>query len=91
MLLLESVKQQLTRSLDITLHPAALTPDFVSFVDTNYRKNPGRATLRFHVIEPKENLKISLVSFDKGFQMNEEMAEFLLDNPDVDVHVGVAG
>ncbi|HVZ25592.1 MAG TPA: DNA polymerase III subunit alpha, partial [Sediminibacterium sp.] len=91
MLLLESVKQQLTRSLDITVHPAALTPDFVNFVDANYRKNPGRSTLRFHVIEPKENLKISLVSFDKGFQMNEEMAEFLLDNPDVDVHVGVAG
>lgn len=91
MLLLESVKQQLTRSIDITLHPAALTPDFINFVDANYRKNPGRATLRFHVIEPKENLKISLVSFDKGFLMNEEMAEFLLDNPDVDVHVGVAG
>ena len=28
---------------------------------------------------------------EKGFQMNEEMAEFLLNNPDVDVHVGLVG
>jgi len=27
---------------------------------------------------------------DKGFTMNEEMASFLLDNPDIDVHVEIA-
>jgi DNA polymerase-3 subunit alpha len=43
------------------------------------------------VLEPKENLLVSLYSFDKGFQMNEEMAGFLLDNPDVEVQVGLVG
>ncbi|NCI46261.1 DNA polymerase III subunit alpha [Sediminibacterium soli] len=89
MTLLETVKQNLTRSLDINVHPAAVTPDFVSFVDKNVRSFPGKSTLRFHIYEPKENLKVSLSSFEKGFQMNEEMAEFLLNNPDLEIHVSV--
>ncbi len=91
MSLLETVKQSLTRSIEISMHPASVTPDFVSFVDKNVRSNPGKATLKFNIFEPKDNLKITLSSFDRGFQMNEEMAEFLMNNPDVDIHVGVAG
>lgn len=91
MSLLETVKQNLTRSIEISMHPASVTPDFVSFVDKNVRNNPGKATLKFNIFEPKDNLKITLSSFDRGFQMNEEMAEFLMNNPDVDIHVGVAG
>lgn len=91
MSLLETVKQNLTRSIEINMHPASVTPDFVSFVDKNVRSHPGKATLKFNIFEPKDNLKITLSSFDRGFQMNEEMAEFLMNNPDVDIHVGVAG
>ena len=89
--LLESVKQNLTRSLDINVHAASLTPQFVDFIETNVKKYPGKSSLRFNVLEPKENLLVSLYSFDKGFQMNEEMAGFLLDNPDVEVQVGLVG
>ncbi|GAC1529280.1 MAG: hypothetical protein NVS3B15_07470 [Sediminibacterium sp.] len=91
MSLLETVKQNLTRSLEISVHPASVTTDFVSFVDKNVRHFPGKSTLRFNIYEPKENLKVSLYTLEKGFQMNEEMAEFLLNNPDVDVNVGIAG
>jgi DNA polymerase-3 subunit alpha len=91
MSLLETVKQNLTRSIEINVHPASVTPDFVNFVDKNVRNFPGKSSLRFNIYEPKENLKVSLVSFEKGFQMNEEMADFLMDNPDVDVHVGLVG
>ena len=89
--LLESVKQHLTRSIDIKIHAASLTPEFVSFIETNVKKYPGKSSLRFNVLEPKENLLVSLYSFDKGFEMNEEMAGFLLDNPDVEVQVGLVG
>jgi DNA polymerase-3 subunit alpha len=89
MSLLETVKQNLTRSLEINMHPATLTPDFVSFVDKNVRSFPGKSSIRFNIYEPKENLKVSLYSFERGFMMNEEMAEFLLNSPDVDVNVGV--
>jgi DNA polymerase-3 subunit alpha len=89
MSLLETVKQTLTRSVEISIHPAALTPDFVSFLDKNVRSFPGKSSLRFTIYEPRENLKVSLYTFEKGFQMNEEMADFLMGNPDIDVHVGV--
>ena len=91
MSLLETVKQTLTRSIEINVHPASITPDFVNFVDKNVRSFPGKSSLRFNIYEPKENLKVSLYTFEKGFQMNEEMAEFLMDNPDVEVHVGMVG
>jgi DNA polymerase-3 subunit alpha len=91
MSLLESVKQSLTRSVEISVHPASVTRDFVSFVDKNVKSFPGKSSLRFNIYEPRENLKVSLYTFEKGFQMNEEMAEFLLNNPDIDVHVGVIG
>jgi DNA polymerase-3 subunit alpha len=91
MSLLESVKQSLTRSVEISVHPASVTKDFVSFVDKNIKSFPGKSSLRFNIYEPRENLKVSLYTFEKGFQMNEEMAEFLLSNPDIDVHVGVIG
>ena len=89
--LLESVKQNLTRSLDINVHAASLTPQFVDFIESNVKKYPGKSSLRFNVLEPKENLLVSLYSFDKGFQMNDEMAGFLLGNPDVEVQVGLVG
>ena len=91
MSLLETVKQNLTRSLEINVHPASVTPDFVNFVDRNVRSFPGKSSLRFNIYEPKENLKVSLYTFEKGFQMNEEMAEFLMENPDVVVNVGLVG
>jgi DNA polymerase-3 subunit alpha len=91
MSLLETVKQTLTRSLEINVHPASITPDFVNFVDRNVRSFPGKSSLRFNIYEPKENLKVSLYTFEKGFQMNEEMADFLLENPDVLVNVGLVG
>ncbi len=91
MSLLETVKQNLTRSVEINVHPASITPDFVDFLDKNLRRNPGKASLKFNILEPRDNLKVTLTSFERGFQMNEEMAEFLLDNPDVEVNVGVVG
>ena len=91
MSLLETVKQTLTRSIEISVHPASITPDFVGFVDKNVRSFPGKSSLRFNIYEPKENIKVSMYTMEKGFQMNEEMAEFLLNNPDVDVQVGLVG
>ncbi|HWB24660.1 MAG TPA: DNA polymerase III subunit alpha [Chitinophagaceae bacterium] len=87
--LLETAKQALTRQLDINIQPAALNSHFVEFIERNMRGNPGKSQLRFNIFEPVENLKLSMYSLDRGFTMNEEMAEFLLDNPDIEVSVGL--
>ena len=89
MSLLETVKQTLTKNIEINLTPTAVTPDFVGFFEKNMKKHPGKSGLKFNIIEPVENLKVTLVAYEKGFEMNEEMADFLLNNPDVEVKVGL--
>ncbi len=89
MMLLETIKQTMTKNLELNVHPISVTKSFVDFIEKNVKRNPGKASLRFNVIEPIENLKISLYSYEKGFLMNEEMADFLWNNPDVEVNVGL--
>ncbi len=89
--LLETVKQNLTKSIDITVPPSAVSGNFVEFVSRNVRSHPGKSSLRFNMIEPRENLKISLYTTEKGFLMNEEMADFLMANMDVEISVGLVG
>ncbi len=87
--LLETAKQTLTRQIDINLNPSILTSDFVNFVETNVKSNPGKSSIRFNIYEPLHNLKVTMHTMDRGFTMNEEMAGFLLDNPDVDINVEI--
>ena len=87
--LLETAKQNLTKSIDINIHPASVSGEFVDFVSNNVKSNPGKSSLRFNMIEPRENLKISMYTSEKGFLMNEEMADFLMNNLDVEISVGL--
>ncbi|QEC69652.1 DNA polymerase III subunit alpha [Panacibacter ginsenosidivorans] len=91
MMLLETAKQALTRQIEINITPASVTKDFVNFIDSNVKANPGKHSLRFNVYDPLENLKITMYTLEKGFTMNEEMAEYLMTNPDVEINVGLAG
>jgi DNA polymerase-3 subunit alpha len=88
--LLETAKQTLTRQLEINIEPASLTKEFVNFFEKNVRENPGKSSVRFNIYEPVENLKVTLYTSEKGFMMNEEMAAHLLNNPDVEISVGLA-
>ncbi|MDI9364956.1 MAG: DNA polymerase III subunit alpha [Flavobacterium sp.] len=87
--LLETAKQNFTKSIEINLHPAAISNDFVNFISTNVKNNPGKTSLKFNVIEPRDNIKISMYTTDKGFTMNEDMAEFLLNNLDIEINVAL--
>ena len=87
--LLETAKTLLTKSIDINLHPAAVNESFISFIEKNMKKNPGKASIKFNIVEPVENVKISLYNNEKGFTMNDDMAEFLLNNGDVEISVGL--
>lgn len=91
MSLLETVKQTLTRSIEINMHPSAINQTMVQFLVKNTKAYPGKSTLKFTVTEPKENLKVSMYTIDRGFMMNEEMANFLMNNPDVEIKVGLVG
>jgi len=87
--LLETAKMNLTRHLEICVEPASLTNEFVHFFENNIKSNPGKSSLKFKIKEPQENLEVVLNTTEKGFTMNEEMAVFLMDNPDVEISVGL--
>jgi DNA polymerase-3 subunit alpha len=73
--------------LIIDVHPKNISTTLINFFEDNVKKFPGRSTLRLNLIESKENLKISLVTMDSGFEMNEEMVDFLESNPELEVQV----
>ena len=69
------------------LVPKAITPEFIDFIDKNVKANPGKTTIKFNITEPREKLKMSLYTLEKGFTMNDEMVGWLEENVDVDVSV----
>jgi DNA polymerase-3 subunit alpha len=85
--LAESLKKQMTRQVSVQLHPQDLNTEMIHFVEKNLKNFPGQATLKFVVSESKKDLKISLVTSGRGFEMNEELINFLENRPEFDVQV----
>lgn len=86
-LLLETVKRTMTKQLIVDIEPRFLTEEMVAFMETNIKKNPGKSNLKFNLYEPKDNWKVGMYTVEKGFEMNDEMALFLLDKPELNVTV----
>ena len=89
MSLLETVKQNQTRSIEISMHPSKLDQEMLAFVEKNLKQNPGRASLKFNFVEPKEQLVASVRTYEKGFLMNDDMVSLLDKHPDLSVLVNL--
>ncbi|MFI5156344.1 MAG: DNA polymerase III subunit alpha, partial [Chitinophagales bacterium] len=87
MMLLESIKQFLTRQVVLDVDVRAVNEELLHFVERNVKKFPGKSTLRFNILEPKTNARITMYTMENGFEMNDEMAAFLEARPDLDVQV----
>jgi DNA polymerase-3 subunit alpha len=85
--LAESMKKNLTRQVNIEVHPQHINTDMISFIQKNLKYHPGSSALRFILSEPKNNMRISLVTANGGFEMNEEMIHFLQEKPELEVQV----
>lgn len=85
--LAETLKGNLTRQVHIEAHPKDVTTDVVDFIDKNVKNHPGKATLKLTLNEPKNNWKVSLLTMDNGFEMNDEMTNFLENKPEFEVQV----
>ncbi len=86
-ILLESIKQNLTRQVIVDVEARHLNEDIVRFFEKNVKKYPGRSGLRFNIVEPKLNCKVSLYTMENGFEMNDEMTAFLQAMPELEVQV----
>jgi DNA polymerase-3 subunit alpha len=85
--LVETMKRNLTKQVNIEVNPLDINEDMIRFVEKNVKNFPGKTTLKFTLTEPKNNWKISLVTMDNGFEMNNEMIEFLQNKPELEVQV----
>lgn len=85
--LAETMKRNMTRQVSIETHPQSVSKEVVTFFEKNIRNYPGKATLKITLTEPRNKLKISLVSMNSGFEMNDEMIQFLEKRPELDVQV----
>ena len=85
--LLESLMKLCTKKLNIESHPSFITPPLIEFFDTNIRKYPGKSTIKFCLHEPKSKWKVGMFTMENGFEMNDEMARFLQEKPELDVSV----
>jgi DNA polymerase-3 subunit alpha len=88
--LLETVKPTLTKQVVIDVEPQFIKKDFVDFIENNIKQNPGKTSLKFNIVDIRNNFKVGMYSMDKGFTMNDDMAVFLNNNQDVEVSVATA-
>jgi len=86
--LAETVKKTMTRQINIEIHPQDLNKDIIDFVESNLRSfRGGNTALKFILTEPRANMRISLVSGNNGFEMNDEFIHFLQNKPELHVQV----
>ncbi len=86
-MLAETMKKAFTRQLNIQVHPKDINEGMIDFVEANLKRYPGNASIRFILVEPREKLRVSLVNATAGFEMNDEMVQFLQDKPELEVQV----
>ena len=87
MMLLESIKTSLTKQVNVDVEARFLDHSVVDFIDRNVKKFPGKSALKFNITEAKNNCRISLYTLENGFEMNDEMAAFLHERPELEVQV----
>ena len=85
--LVETLKRNLTRQVSIEVNPQDINEDMVSFMEKNLKNFPGKSTLKLILTDPKKNRKISLITMDNGFEMNDEMINYLQNKPELEVQV----
>ncbi|MGB3006147.1 MAG: DNA polymerase III subunit alpha [Chitinophagaceae bacterium] len=85
--LAETMKRVMTKQLTIETHPQYISAELVSFFEKNVKNNPGKSNLKITLVEPKNKMKISLLMLSKGFEMNDELIQFLENKPELEVQV----
>ena len=85
--LLETVKPLLTKQVLLDIKPQFLNNDMIGFIEKNIKEYPGNTALRFNIHDARNNCKVGLYTIAKGFTMNDDMAVFLSNHPDVEVSV----
>ena len=85
--LLESLKKLCTKKLQIEVNPQDISKDFIDFIEENIKKFPGKSSLKFCINDSKSQLKFGMYSLENGFEMNDELANYLQQKSELDIAV----
>ncbi|HKB44218.1 MAG TPA: OB-fold nucleic acid binding domain-containing protein, partial [Chitinophagaceae bacterium] len=85
--LVETIKRNLTKQVTIEVNPKDINEDMIRFMEKNIKSFPGKSSLKFTLTEPRNKTKISLITMDNGFEMNDELVHFLEAKPELEVQV----
>ncbi len=87
--LLETLREKNTRQVDILVEPAGISNELISFFEKNLKKSVGSTRLKFLVKDVVRQFEVEMMSTNT-YALNEEMAGYLLTNPELDVKVTMA-
>lgn len=88
--LLENMMKEQTKELQLIIGAQNITSEFLNFFTKNTAEYPGRSKLKFFISDPKnEQLKIQMYTMEKGIELNDEMANYLQTNPDIQFSVSL--
>lgn len=85
--LLESLMKSCTKKLQIEVDPKDISQEFIEFIAQNVNHFPGKSSLKFFINNAKAKLKFGMYTLENGFEMNDEMAMYLQQKPELDVQV----
>jgi DNA polymerase III, alpha subunit len=83
----ENIKRQFTKQLQLEIDARMIQKETVEFFESNFKKHPGKSSLRILITEPKTSLKANLVTLDNGFEMNNDLIQFLESRPEIEVQI----
>jgi DNA polymerase-3 subunit alpha len=86
-MLLETMKKNLTKQLNILTHPQNIDEELIKFLENNFRTHPGKASLKFTLADPVKKTRIGLLRMENGFEMNDDLIDFLRQRPELEVQV----
>lgn len=87
--MLESLRDQNTRAIELNIHPAHLKPGMIDFFAGQFRKS-GPVGVKLKLRDRDKNYDIEFTT-PKGIKISDELAAFLLEHHEIDTKVLVTG
>lgn len=85
--LLDTIKSTNTRQVQVSVEPKFINAEFISFMEKNFKSNPGTTTMIFVIKDPQTGLQTSMHTLEKGFTLNDDLVQFFTENEYMDIHV----
>ncbi|SHM86049.1 DNA polymerase III, alpha subunit [Chitinophaga jiangningensis] len=87
--LLQEVKKTHTKQVFLMTSPKSITRQTVDFLVENVNRYPGSSTMHVHLTDIDTQLQAKLHTFNRNIEMNDELAQYLAKQPDIDVYIDI--